>query len=63
MRAELDTDTALVLQPIRQSLPISAYRDQIVETIEKNQVVVLCGETGWWVAFLVLDFGKVDAIN
>jgi HrpA-like RNA helicase len=36
-----------VVQPIRQSLPISAYRDEIVSTIEGHQVVVLCGETGW----------------
>ena len=36
------------LQPVRQSLPITAYRDHITSTIENNQVTVLCGETGWY---------------
>lgn len=43
-----------MLQPVRQSLPISAYRDEIVSTIENHQVVVLCGETGWYVSTLLL---------
>ncbi|KAH9810275.1 P-loop containing nucleoside triphosphate hydrolase protein, partial [Melampsora americana] len=30
----------------RASLPIAVYRSSIIDTIEQNQVVVLCGETG-----------------
>ncbi|KAL9596931.1 MAG: hypothetical protein Q9219_005494 [cf. Caloplaca sp. 3 TL-2023] len=30
----------------RQTLPISGFRNEILETIEKNQIVILCGETG-----------------
>lgn len=30
----------------RASLPIAVYRSSIIQTIERNQVVVLCGETG-----------------
>jgi len=35
------------LQPQRQSLPISQYREQILETLDRHQVLVLSGETGW----------------
>jgi len=31
---------------LNADLPVSARRDEIVEAIEKNQVVILCGETG-----------------
>jgi ATP-dependent helicase HrpA len=31
---------------LNAELPVSARRDEIAEAIEKNQVVILCGETG-----------------
>ncbi len=31
----------------RNTLPIAAYRQAIVETIDMARVVVLSGETGW----------------
>ena len=31
---------------LNADLPVSARREEIVEAIEKNQVVILCGETG-----------------
>lgn len=34
------------IQPQRQKLPIAAYRQEIVDTLEKHQVLVLSGETG-----------------
>lgn len=35
-------------QRYRASLPIAVYRSIIVTAIDQNQVVVLCGETGWY---------------
>lgn len=34
----------------RNTLPIAAYRNTIIETLEESQVVVLSGETGWYAA-------------
>jgi hypothetical protein len=34
-------------QAQRRKLPISQYRDQIVDCLETSQVLVLSGETGW----------------
>ena len=31
---------------LNADLPVSARRDEIADAIEKNQVVILCGETG-----------------
>ncbi|KAF2101998.1 ATP dependent RNA helicase-like protein [Rhizodiscina lignyota] len=32
--------------PVRSSLPIFGYRQEILAAIEANQVIILCGETG-----------------
>lgn len=34
------------MQPTRRTLPIFAFKDQILATISSHQVVILCGETG-----------------
>lgn len=44
----IPTKLSSVLQEQRQTLPIADYREQIVKTLEDNQVVVLVGETGWY---------------
>lgn len=31
----------------RNSLPIANYREDIISTLERAQILVLCGETGW----------------
>lgn len=36
------------IQVHRNALPIAAYRDQIISTLESAQVMVLSGETGWY---------------
>ncbi|KAG1716543.1 hypothetical protein ID866_595 [Astraeus odoratus] len=41
----------------RESLPIAKYRNQILTVLEKSQVLVLCGETGW----IILMSATVDA--
>ncbi|KAH3919850.1 hypothetical protein HBI56_031820 [Parastagonospora nodorum] len=30
----------------RQNLPVSGFRDEIMTTIDKNQITIICGETG-----------------
>lgn len=30
----------------RRALPISAFRDEILQAIEENQAIIVCGETG-----------------
>lgn len=42
------------MQRQRANLPIAAYRTSITSTIEENQCIVLCGETGWFVVFASL---------
>lgn len=40
----------------RQSLPIFEYRDEIIEAIQQNQVVVISGETGQLNFFFYIFF-------
>lgn len=40
------TNSYKQMQHVRLSLPIAGYRSEILAAIEKNQVVILCGETG-----------------
>ena len=35
------------VQPQRDKLPIAQYRNEIIQTLETSQVLVLSGETGW----------------
>lgn len=44
----------MLLQYQRNTLPIAAYRQFIVEMLDMSQVVVLSGETGWFVSFKYL---------
>ena len=37
-----------MIQEKRKQLPIYPYRDEFLETLDKNQVVVVSGETGWY---------------
>jgi len=37
----------LTLQASRMQLPMWQFRQQVVDVIEKEQVVIICGETGW----------------
>lgn len=32
----------------RKQLPIWAFKDEVLATIEREQVVIICGETGWY---------------
>ena len=41
--------SSYIVQSQRLRLPIASYRDQIVQTLETSQVLVLSGETGWLV--------------
>ena len=34
----------------RMQLPMWNFRDQVMEAIDQQQVVIICGETGWYVS-------------
>lgn len=36
-----------LMQVHRNQLPIAAYRNEIINTLETSQILVLSGETGW----------------
>lgn len=44
--AKSSTSLYREMQKSRQKLPIWNFRDQLLEVIEDNQVVIICGETG-----------------
>jgi len=46
----LYSSPSTVKQMQRNMLPIAHYREEIIEQLERSQVLVLSGETGWWVA-------------
>jgi HrpA-like RNA helicase len=35
------------MQIQRNKLPIAQYREEIIQILEENQILVLSGETGW----------------
>ena len=37
------------MQARRNQLPIAQYRTKILDVLERSQVLVLSGETGWYV--------------
>ena len=37
------------MQARRNQLPIARYRNEILDVLERSQVLVLSGETGWYV--------------
>lgn len=37
----------MMKQKSRMHLPMWGFRDQVLQTVERNQVVIVCGETGW----------------
>ena len=42
----IDNEKRTLLRDIRQSLPVSNYKEHILQTINENEVVVLSGATG-----------------
>lgn len=38
-------------------LPMWHFREQVLTTIEQNQVVIVCGETGWYVGLYLYSHG------
>lgn len=34
------------MQPVRESLPVFQYKNEILETFEQNQIVIVCADTG-----------------
>lgn len=43
----IDRFLSRFLQAHRNQLPIAAYRNEIINTLETSQILVLSGETGW----------------
>lgn len=43
----LETKDYLTMKDKRKDLPIAAYRQEILELVKKNQVLIISGETGW----------------
>jgi HrpA-like RNA helicase len=37
------------MQEKRSTLPIFSFRDEILSLVEDNQIVIVSGETGWYV--------------
>ena len=44
--ADVQTSTKKTLEETRKTLPIYAYRDELLEAIRENQILVIEGETG-----------------
>lgn len=42
------SNCSFFLKGHRNLLPIAQYRDEIIQTLENSQVLVLSGETGWY---------------
>ncbi|KAJ3571585.1 hypothetical protein NP233_g3653 [Leucocoprinus birnbaumii] len=59
----LDNPSYQEMLPQRQSLPIARYREQIVEMLEHNQVLVLSGETGCGKSTQVPSFILEDQLS
>lgn len=43
----LDTKEYLAMKDKRKDLPITAHRQEILDLVMKNQVLIISGETGW----------------
>lgn len=43
----LDTKDYLSMKDKRKDLPITAHRQEILELVKNNQVLIISGETGW----------------
>jgi ATP-dependent RNA helicase DHX29 len=42
-------------QQSRIQLPMWQFRHQVVDAVDREQVVIICGETGWYFSFAVGD--------
>lgn len=42
---DMETDTK---QQSRMQLPMWNFREQVLNAVDENQVVIVCGETGWY---------------
>lgn len=43
----LDTKDYLAMKDKRKDLPITAHRQEILDLVKNNQVLIISGETGW----------------
>jgi len=43
----LDTKEYLAMKDKRKDLPITAHRQEILDLVKQNQVLIISGETGW----------------
>ncbi|RCI08563.1 hypothetical protein L249_4778 [Ophiocordyceps polyrhachis-furcata BCC 54312] len=41
-----------VMLESRRQLPMWQFRPQVLDAVDKNQVVIVCGETGWYVKMM-----------
>jgi len=39
-----------IKQQGRMQLPMWAFKQQVVDAVEQHQIVIVCGETGWYVS-------------
>src|SRR5690606_1306760 len=37
----------LKMLEFREQLPMSNFKDEVLQVIEENQITIICGETGW----------------
>lgn len=43
----LNTKDYLAMKEKRKDLPITAHRQEILDIVKNNQVLIISGETGW----------------
>lgn len=43
----LDTKDYMAMKDKRKDLPITAHRQEILDLVKNNQVLIISGETGW----------------
>ncbi len=36
-------------------LPMWQFRQEVVDIVEKSQVVIICGETGWYAPLILVS--------
>jgi ATP-dependent RNA helicase DHX29 len=45
--SRLDNESYKEMKAKRSDLPISAYREDIIDVVKNNQFLIISGETGW----------------
>ncbi len=56
---DIESVTFLTFQGSRMQLPMWHFRNEVVEIVKKHQVVIICGETGWY-APCSFSFGGIN---